>query len=88
MTFTIFDPLFCYKFENERLIDINGGYAYDLLTGAVEREKREANEILEGSETTGNEQPALTFTRMYIIEVDIFHIDQDLYMTKIKDYSQ
>ena len=36
-------------------------------------------------ETIGYEQPTITFTVMYVtLEKDMFHIDQNLYMNKIK----
>ena len=85
MTPTIVDPSLYCQFEDDRFVGINGAYVDDLLRAGMNEWQTHSDATLEQFETTGNQQAPFTFAGMHITEFDnIYHIDQDFYMSKIE----
>ena len=88
MTHTIIDPSLYYQLEDDKLVRINGVYVSDLLRAETDERQTHSDATLERFETAENQQTPFTFAGMHITEYDnMYHIDQDFYISKIEQIS-
>ena len=85
MTPNIIDPSLYCQFDDDQLAGVNGSYVHDLLREGTDEWKNYSDATLERFETTGNQKAPLTVAGMQITESDsMYHVDKDLYMSKIE----
>ena len=80
----IHTSLYC-KFEDDRVVQINGNYTDNLLRQGTGEWQTHSDAILEQLKAAENQQAPFTFAEMHITEFDnMYHINQDLYTSKIE----